>query len=261
MPRFFKKDTKATAAQIRGLITTLTNERMTAITAGQAPDDLATKIMTTVDPVTQTPFSTDEMVDQVAIFFLAGHEASASAVAWGLYSLALYPEWQEKIHAEAQTLSDDNFSHISKLKHTRDVFREVLRLYPPVPMMVRETACPETLRGRDAPEGSQIVLSPWHLHRHTRLWDNPDGFDPTRWSTENGKTCARDAYMPFSAGSRVCTGAGFAMVEGVLLLALMAKHFRFDIVDGKVPRPVAHLTVRAAEGIWLNVTKRDLDPL
>jgi cytochrome P450 len=141
------------------------------------------------------------------------------------------------------------------------VFREVLRLYPPVPKMVRETACPETLRGWDAPEGSQIVLSPWHLHRHTRLWDNPDGFDPTRWSTENGKTCARDAYMPFSAGSRVCTGAGFAMVEGVLLLALMAKHFRFDIVDGKVPRPVAHLTVRAAEGIWLKVTKRDLDPL
>jgi len=256
MPRFFKRDTKATAKRIRSLITRLTHQRMAAIQAGTAPDDLATKIMTTVDPVTQTPFTADEMVDQVAIFFLAGHETSASALAWGLYLLALFPEWQDIVHAEAQVLTDDSFSHVSKLKKTRDVFREVLRLYPPVPMMVRETTCPEQMRDRTAPKGSQVVLSPWHLHRHTRLWDNPDGFDPTRWETENGKTCARDAYMPFSAGSRVCTGAGFAMVEGVLLLALLTKHFKFELIDGKTPKPVAHLTVRAQDGIWLHVTPR-----
>ncbi|WP_420863451.1 cytochrome P450 [Algirhabdus cladophorae] len=256
MPRFFKRDTKDTAANIRGLITRLTEARMAQITAGCAPDDLATKIMTTVDPVTGTPFTTDEMVDQVAIFFLAGHETSASALAWALYLLALYPEWQDTLHAEAQVLTDDNFGKISKLKATRDVFREALRLYPPVPMMVRETTCPEQMRDRTAPKGSQIVLSPWHLHRHTRLWDNPDGFDPKRWETENGKHCAREAYMPFSAGPRVCTGAGFAMVEGVLLLALLVKAFRFETVSGKIPQPVAHLTVRAADGIWLNVIPR-----
>lgn len=254
MPRFFSRSTKDTAADIRRLITDLTQRRMDAIKAGTAPDDLATKIMTTQDPETGATFSTDEIVDQVAIFFLAGHETSASALAWTLYLLAMYPDWQDKSAEEGAALTSD-FSCVSKLRQTRDVFREGLRLYPPVPMMVRETACPETMRNRAAPKGSQIVLSPWHLHRHERLWDNPDGFDPTRWGTENGKKCQRDAYIPFSSGPRVCTGAGFAMVEGVLLLAMLTRQFRFEVTD-KVPVPVAHLTVRAKDGIWLNVTKR-----
>lgn len=254
MPRFFSRSTKDTAADIRRLITDLTQPRMDAIKAGTAPDDLPTKIMTTQDPETGATFSTDEIVDQVAIFFLAGHETSASALAWTLYLLAMYPDWQDKLAEEGAALTSD-FSSVSKLRQTRDVFREGLRLYPPVPMMVRETACPETMRNRAAPKGSQIVLTPWHLHRHERLWDNPDGFDPTRWGTENGKKCQRDAYIPFSSGPRVCTGAGFAMVEGVLLLAMLTRQFRFEVTD-KVPVPVAHLTVRAKDGIWLNVTKR-----
>lgn len=207
MPRFFSRSTKDTAADIRRLITDLTQPRMDAIKAGTALDDLPTKIMTTQDPETGATFSTDEIVDQVAIFFLAGHETSASALAWTLYLLAMYPDWQDKLAEEGAALTSD-FSSVSKLRQTRDIFREGLRLYPPVPMMVRETVCPETMRNRAAPKGSQIVLSPWHLHRHERLWDNPDRFDPTRWGTENGKKCQRDAYIPFSSGPRVCTGAG-----------------------------------------------------
>ncbi|MEN8895275.1 MAG: cytochrome P450 [Yoonia sp.] len=255
MPRFFKLETKSTAAAIRKLITGLTATRLDTIKAGMAPDDLATKIMTTEDPETGEKFSVDEMVDQVAIFFLAGHETSASALAWTLYLLAMYPEWQDKIAAEAADLEED-FSQIKKLKHTRDVFREGLRLYPPVPMMVREMTCPETFRERPVKPGAQVVLSPWHLHRQERLWDNPDGFDPTRWATENGKTCARDAYMPFSSGPRVCTGEGFAMIEGVLLLAMLVRAFRFEIVPDQTPEPVAHLTVRAKNGILLKFVPR-----
>ena len=75
---------------------------------------------------------------------------------------------------------------------------------------------PETFRGRDLPAGTQVVVSPWHLHRHERIWPHPDGFDPGRWGTEAGRACARDAYIPFSRGARVCPGAGFAMVEGPL---------------------------------------------
>ncbi|MBO9472071.1 cytochrome P450 [Shimia sp. R10_1] len=253
-PRFFRKDTKRTAASIRALITGLTEARMAAIDAGTAPNDLATKIMTTVDPETGNPFDTNEMVDQVAIFFLAGHETSASALAWALYLCALYPEWQEKIAEEAQGLEAD-FAAISRLKISRDVFREALRLYPPVPMMVRESTCPEQFRDREIREGSQIVISPWHLHRQERIWDNPDGFDPTRWQTENGKTCAREAYVPFSAGARVCTGAGFAMVEGVLMLSMILKHFRLTPV-GAPPVPIAHLTVRSRDGINLRIERR-----
>lgn len=256
MPRFFRRDTKAAARRIRGLITKLTEDRQAAIAAGEAPDDLATKIMTTRDPETGQTFSAQEMVDQVAIFFLAGHETSASALGWALYLMATHPDWQDKVAEEAQALTTCDFADISKLRISRDVFREALRLYPPVPMMVRETTCPERFRDRDIPKGAQMVLSPWHLHRHEGLWDNPDGFDPARWRTENGRTCGREAYMPFSAGPRVCTGAGFAMVEGVLLLSLILRDLRVDPVEGRDPVPEAHLTVRSRDGIWLRVTRR-----
>jgi len=256
MPRFFRRETRASARRIRGLIEGLVAARLKEIEADTAPDDLATKIMITIDPETGDRFDVGEMVDQVAIFFLAGHETSASALAWALYLMALYPDWQEKVAAEAEALTD-SFSSLSKLRVTRDVFRETLRLYPPVPMMVRETTRPETFRGRDVPRGAQVVLSPWHLHRQTRLWERPDNFDPARWATENGKSCAREAYMPFSSGPRVCTGAGFAMVEGVLLLASFCRAFRMETVGGRVPEPVAHLTVRARDGIWLRFVPRE----
>lgn len=256
MPRFFKRTTKRDAAEIRRLITQLTTERMQAIRDGTAPDDLATKIMTTSDPQSGERFDTEEMVDQVAIFFLAGHETSASALAWTLYLMALYPDWQDKLAVEAEALEEQSFSVMSKLRLSRDVFREALRLYPPVPMMVRQATCPEQFRDREVPVGSQVVVSPWHLHRHDRLWDNPDGFDPERWGTENGKQCQRDAFIPFSAGARVCTGAGFAMVEGPLILSMLMRQYRFELVEGREPVPVAHLTVRSADGIWLKLSKR-----
>jgi cytochrome P450 len=135
------------------------------------------------------------------------------------------------------------------------VFREALRLYPPVPMLVREAAGPEEFRGRAVKPGAQVVISPWHLHRHERLWDRPDEFDPDRWAGE-GRETAREGYLPFSRGPRVCPGAGFAMLEGTLMLAHLVRAFRFQAVEGRVPVPVAHLTVRARDGIWLRVERR-----
>lgn len=255
-PRFFRSETRQTAATIRRLITKLTKDRLAMIAAGNAPDDLATKILTAKDPVTGETLGLDEIVDQVAIFFLAGHETSASALAWGLYLLAQNPAWQDRIAAEGQGY-DGAFAGLSGLKDTRDVFRETLRLYPPVPMMVRETSKPEVFRGRAIKTGAQVVLSPWHLHRHSRLWDEPDAFDPARFDTENGKAGLRDAYMPFSAGPRICTGAGFALIEGVVLLARLLRAYKFATTETHVPVPVAHLTVRARDGIWLRITKRD----
>ena len=258
-PRFHNRKARRTAADIRALITGLTADRMAQIQSGTAPDDLATKIMTTPDPQTGQTFDTEEMVDQVAIFFLAGHETSASALAWALYLLALYPAWQDKIVSEVVDVMPQgapDFGDIGKLKTTRDVFREALRLYPPVPMMVREAACPEHFRDRGVPQGAQIVLSPWHQHRHERIWDNPDAFDPARFVTANGRDGLRCAYMPFSAGQRVCPGAGFAMIEGVLLLALLVRAYRFEAIAERPAMPVAHLTVRGKDGIWLKLTKR-----
>lgn len=257
MPRLHRRATRMSARMIRALIGALCDTRGRAIADGTAPDDLATKIMTTADPATGQTFTSAEMVDQVAIFFLAGHETSASALSWALYLLATHPQVQDRVAAEAAGLPEvPGMADLSRLRLTRDVFRETLRLYPPVPMMVRENARPELLRGRAVRPGAQIVISPWHLHRHDRIWDTPDIFDPDRWTRAETRASQRDGYLPFSAGPRVCTGAGFAMAEGVLMLAALLRDWQLRPVDGRVPVPVAHLTVRSRAGIWLHLTKR-----
>lgn len=259
VPRWHGRRTRRTAAVIRDLIASLVAVRADEIAQGRAPDDLATKIMTTPDPQTGQGFSPAEMVDQVAIFFLAGHETSASALAWALWLLAAAPEWQDRVAAEAREAlaghAVPDLSAVTRLKVARAVFREAMRLYPPVPMMVRETVRPERFRDRDLPCGTQVVLSPWHLHRHERLWDDPDAFDPARWDTENGRACARNAFIPFSAGQRVCPGAGFAMIEGPLMLAAICRDLRLERGSAD-PVPVARLTVRGREGIRLRITRR-----
>ncbi len=256
MPRFHRRATLRAARRIRGLIGDLVAARRLAIAEGRAPDDLATKIMTMADPLDGRPFDDAEMVDQVAVFFLAGHETSASALGWALYLLALDPGLQDRLAEEAARELTPDFSSVSRLKLARDVFREALRLYPPVPMMVREAACPAEFRGRKVEAGAQVVISPWHLGRHQAIWEDPDAFCPARWQTAEGRAAARDGFIPFSAGPRVCTGAGLAMVEGPLILAMIARDLRLAPVEGRVPVPQAQLTVRAAEGIWLRLTRR-----
>lgn len=260
MPGVHSRGTTRTARQIRGLIRGLVDARAAEIAAGTAPDDLATRIMTTADPQDGTRFSPEEMVDQVGIFLLAGHETSAAALAWALYLLALFPDWQDRIAAEAAEVIDPetmDFRVLMQLKLSRAVFRESMRLYPPVPMYLRETTAREQFRGRNVPKGAQIVISPWHLHRHERIWDRPDDFDPGRWDTPEGRESMRKAFIPFSAGPRVCPGAAFAMAEGPLILSEIVRHYRVGLVEGREPMPVAQLTVRGQDGIWLSLTPRD----
>lgn len=256
-PRFHRRKTKASARRIRSLITQMTVTRITEISERRAPQDLATRLMTTPDPQTGKLFTVEQMVDQVAIFLLAGHETSASALSWALYLLATHPEIQDRCAVEAASLPDTpSLADMSCLDLIRDTFRETLRLYPPVPMMVRENRCPIELRGRAIEKGSQIVLSPWHLHRHERLWQRPDEFEPDRWSTHDGKISARSAYIPFSSGPRVCVGAAFAMIEGPLVLAHILRDYKVIASASPAPVPVARLTVRSADGIHLTFLPR-----
>ena len=246
------------AREIRSLLMRFVEQRRREIDVGNAPVDLATAIMTTSDPVTGDVFDEAEMADQMAIFFLAGHETSASALAWALYLIANCPEVQERMYAEAAPVFDGEptLSDMRRLSFTRDVFRETLRLYPPVPMMIRETTCPVTMRDKQIDPGSPMIVSCWHMGRHERVWERPHVFDPDRWKTPEGKQSARDAWIPFSTGPRVCTGAAFGMQEGILLLGLLVSRFRFSAVPDKVPEPMAHLTVRSRNGIWLKIERR-----
>ena len=257
MPRFHRRATLRAARRIRALTAELVAARRAAIAAGTAPDDLATKIMTTPDPEDGRGFDDSEMIDQVAVFWLAGHETSASALAWALYLLALDPGLQERLAAEARESLVPEFGAVSRLKLARDTFREALRLYPPVPMMVREAACPVEFRGRKVEAGAQVVISPWHLGRHLAIWEDADAFCPARWQTPEGRAAARDGFIPFSSGPRACPGAGFAMAEGPLMLAMIARALRVRAVAGRAPVPQAQLTVRSRGGIWLEFSKRD----
>ncbi|MDU8944860.1 cytochrome P450 [Ovoidimarina sediminis] len=248
---------RARAKRIRQLIARLVEGRRSAIASGQAPDDLATRILMACDPETGAGFSDPEMIDQVAIFFLAGHETSAAALAWALYLLAMHPGVQDRVAGEARRFAaDPTLRTLRNLTLTRNVFRETLRLYPPVPMMVRQTTRKECFRDRELGRGTQVVLSPWHLHRQTRLWPDPDAFDPARWERDETREIAKAAYMPFSAGPRICPGAGFATIEAQVMLAVLLAAWKVSLSDGPPPVPVAHLTVRSADGIHINLSRR-----
>ena len=252
LPVRHPKRARLAASRLRDLVAELVVARQGEIAAGRAPDDLATKIMTTPDPETGACFSEAEMIDQVAIFFLAGHETSAALLGWALWCLAAAPEWGERVVEEARAFEEaPDFKAFSKMPVTQNVLKETLRLYPPVPMFVREAARAEVFRKREVKAGSQIVISPWHLGRHKTHWETPDAFDPGRFERELPE---REAWLPFSAGPRICPGAGFAMVEATVLLAKLMAAYRFEVME--TPVPVAHLTVRAKDGIRLQVARR-----
>ena len=254
LPSFSAFRSRKAAKLIREAIGALVDQRLLEIAENRAPDDLATKIMTTSDTQTGHKFDREEMIDQVAIFFLAGHETSASALSWALYLLAFDQNSQALAASEAK--ADIDFKSLNTFKFIRNVFHETLRLYAPVPMLVRETTSTQTFRDRNVREGDLCILSAWHSGRHERIWDDPHAFLPQRWD-DLPKHC-RDAYFPFSAGERICIGAGFALIEGLLGIASLVKHFHFELGDEE-PRPVAYLTTRSASGISLRIHRRTQD--
>ena len=253
VPRFHSKRVRDAALALRGIIRELVEARAAELEAGTAPDDLASRLMTGEDPATSERFGAEEMVDQVAIFLLAGHETSAAVLSWTLYCLARAPEMQARVAEEARLLPPRaSMADIAKLGFTRNAFREALRLYPAVPMMVRSPTSRQEFRGRHVRPGDQVVISQWHLHRHRKLWTEPDRFDPDRFDMPP----PREAYLPFSAGPRVCPGASLAMAEGTLLTARLLGAFRLAPIEARPPLPVAHLTLRSRDGIWVTLAPR-----
>ena len=235
---------------------TLANGQSDSISPGK---DLLDAMLETRDPETGDRFTEPELVDQICMLFLAGHETSASALSWSLYLLALFPEIQERAFQEAQSVLGDRqpgCDDIGKLELIRNIFRETLRLYPPVGFFARESECPTTLRDKAVAKGSAIVVSPWLMHRHRELWQAPDDFNPDRFGTDETRASLKNAYLPFGLGPRICIGAGFALQESSLILAELLRQFRFEYLTDREPKPVGRLTIRSENGIWLRLMKR-----
>lgn len=255
------RKSRGPATEIRTLIAELIRPRFDASRAGNptADDDILATLLE------QPGHTFEELVDQVAMLFLAGHETSASAMAWSLHLVAHAPDVQERLAAEADEWVDglaSDPSGIKQLTLARNVFRESLRLFPPVGFFVRTAAQTCTMRDKTVKAGASVVVAPWLIHRHRQLWARPDEFDPDRFSRDEpgdapgAKESLRQAYLPFGMGPRICIGAAFALQEATLVLAVLARHFRFEPQAGHVPEPVGRLTIRADNGIWLRVRRR-----
>lgn len=258
---FESRQGKRAAKEIRGLLEQVIRERYDAHQRGDAPvhQDILASLLSAVDAESGTGFDFDELVDQVAMLFLAGHETSASALTWALYLIAMSPDIQERMHAEASAVlgeRDPEFSDIKAMELIWNVFRETLRLYPPVGFFAREASETQPMRDKTVQAGATVIIAPWLIHRHRDLWERPDEFDPDRYADDSAKESLKCAYLPFSLGPRVCMGAAFAMQEAVLILARLVRRYRFVALPGQEPRPVGRLTIRSENGMRLAVHKR-----
>ncbi|EOH2913473.1 cytochrome P450 [Campylobacter jejuni] len=220
-------------------------------------EDILGSLLLVVDADTNKRFSFEEILDQVAMLFLAGHETTASSLTWTLYLLSLYPKEQEKAYEEiTQVLQGGaiEISHLRQFKYLTNIFKESLRLYPPVGFFAREAKKDTQVRDKLIKKGSGVVIAPWLIHRHEEFWTNPHGFNPSRFEGE----CKKDAYLPFGVGERICIGQGFAMQEAILILANILKTYKLELEEGFVPDVVGRLTVRSANGMRIKFSKREL---
>ena len=205
-------------------------------------------------PVSGEPFSYREVMEQVSLIFLAGHETSASLMSWGSYLLAECGDIQQRMREEVATLTGEGGFTMEALKRmtlTRNIVRETLRLYPPVAFLPREIVCPVQMRDKRLEPGSMLVISPWLIQRNERNWPCPHGFDPDRFESPEGAAMAKKAYLPFGKGPRLCVGAGFAQQEAMVVLAKLVQRFRITSPADAKPEPVSRLTLRSRDGIRL----------
>jgi cytochrome P450 len=198
------------------------------------------------DPETGAPVAASRLVDQVATMIAAGHATTAVALFWSLFLVASVPAVQQHLAAEVARLDldpDIAATALPQLVYTRAVVSEALRLYPPAYSIVRVARRADDAAGVAVPAGTVVQISPWVLHRHRRLWREPEAFDPTRF-LPGAPAPDRFAYLPFGVGPRICIGAQFAMTEAVLVLARLVQAFDIARTSDEPVLPTAAITIQ-----------------
>ncbi len=226
-------------------------------------DDIAGAVLEARDTDTGAPFTREELIDQLGVFFLAGHETTASSLTWAFFILAQRPDVVARLRAEVDAVVGDGpvrLEHTKRLPTVRNVFREVLRLYPPITFLPRVAARDTVIGDRRVPRGTMLMIAPWSIHRHERLWPHPDRFDPDRFLPEREAQQVPGSYLPFGAGPRVCVGAAFATIETALILARLVRRFDFAVPAPDTVRPYARLTTRPATEIRMHVRNATAGP-
>ena len=221
--------------------------------------DLLDRLMRAPDPATGAVLTTRAVSDNVLTFLAAGHETTANTLAWIFYLLALFPDAEARVIDELASVACEQPLEpetLDKLVFTRAVVNEALRLYPPAPFIGREALAQDEIAGRRIETGTQVLISPWIVHRHLRLWDDPAAFRPERFMAPHDRDILHGAFIPFGLGPRVCIGRAFAIQEILVVLATILPAFRFRLVDPAAIRPETRITLKPAGGMPMVLTPR-----
>ncbi len=226
----FQRERRGVDDYIRGVIA-----QRRAMPQEQWPDDLLTKMLTTRDEETGGTMADQLVLDNGVTMFVAGHETTARTLGFMWYALSQNPEVEGRMHAELDSVLGEappTVSDLKKLPYTLQVIKEVMRLYPPVPMYPRDAVADDTLAGMHIPAGTRMMLFPYGTHRHPDFWEQPERFDPDRWLPE--REAARDAYAyhPFAVGHRICLGNSFSLLETHVVASMLARRFKVRLKPG-----------------------------
>ncbi|MGW0389914.1 cytochrome P450 [Streptomyces sp. NPDC003042] len=207
---------------------------LTMLAAAQSADDDA--------------FDATELRDQVLIFLLAGHETTATSLAFALHLLGRHPEEQARAREEIVRVLGDRTpqaADLDRLPYLTQVLKEAMRLYPAAPVIGRKAVAATRIGEHTIPAGADVIIAPWVTHRHPAYWSEPDRFDPDRFTAEAEAARPRYAWFPFGGGPRACIGQHFSMLESVIALAMILRTYEFEAVDTEIPVS-AGITLRTA---------------
>jgi cytochrome P450 len=258
LPRLTRIRGRAALAYFRGIVadTIVARESRMAKEPHAIPHDFLSLLLKAKG---SDGLTADEVADNIITFIGAGHETTARALAWTVYLLGKAPNERAKVEEEIDRVITADHDPAQLLDHmpvTRAAFEEAMRLYPPAPSISRESIRPDRYRDLDIVPNAQVLIMPWTIHRHRKLWDHPDAFIPARFAPENRERIDRFQYMPFGTGPRTCIGASFAMQEAMIVLSELLSRFRFEPTPATQPWPVQKLTVQPEGGIPMRIEDR-----
>lgn len=257
LPHFQPPGVHRAARQIIRVLDHIIGQCKDRLAAGE-PSMIA-MLLEARDPETGEALDADALRNEAAVIFMAGHETTANSLAWTWYLLSQVPEAEDRLHREldqvlggrAPTLDD-----VPRLVFTRAVFEETIRLYPPIPLLGRQSTHSEIVAGHRVPAGSLIGVVPYLLHRHQIYWPMPDHFVPERFLPEHAASRQRYTYIPFGVGPRVCAGQAFGLTEAILCIATLAQRVRLRLAPGTIVEPRARLSLRPGENLPMLIEPR-----
>jgi cytochrome P450 len=211
---------------------------------GHQGRDLLDLLLAARDSESGAALAADEVRDQTATMLFAGFETTTRLLSWAAYLLALDQREQAAVREEVAAFPPEEVAGLQDLKNwprLKCVLLEALRLYPPVPQLVRQARESDEVLGEWVEPGDFIWISAWTLHRHRDHWDHPDAFFPQRFE-EQAQPWTHGAFIPFGSGPRICIGASFAMAEAQILLATLLHRYRIDLVDRRPVLPIGLIT-------------------